>query len=255
VQYLVERIGREARPAFLDAFATEQEVDARPPPADASPLQVAHTAASGVLDAVDVADLAEVAAAADGWIEVLLRVGAHVAAGTPLAVLHGRDGDHADAIRSCFLLSNERTLLEDPGFGLRQLVDVAIKGLSPAVNDPTTAVQAIDRIADLLGSVAAAPDPAEWYADPTGVARVRMRVDTFDDLVRLGFTEIIRYGADSPQVVRRLRAALDLLDERSAGRAHPALAETRALLDTATAEAMPPAFTAIASIADPRGLG
>ena len=67
-----------------------------------------------------------------------------------------------------FLLTNERSLLLDPGFGLRQLVDIAIRALSPAVNDPTTAVQVIDRVADLLGQIVHHPDPTGWYADDCG---------------------------------------------------------------------------------------
>ena len=93
----------------------------------------------------------------------------------------------------------------------RQLVDVAIRALSPAVNDPTTAVQAIDRMVDLLATVADRPDPSGWYTDDAGVARLHCREPSLGRLVDLSFIEIIRYGADSPQVVRRLRAAFDVL--------------------------------------------
>jgi hypothetical protein len=87
------------------------------------------------------------------------------------------------------------------------------------------------------------------------VARVRMRGDTFEDLVRLGYVEIIRYGADSPQVVRRIHAALTTLAERGDARHRACLDEMRALLVAATGAAMPPAFTDLSSRPDPRGLG
>jgi hypothetical protein len=70
-----------------------------------------------------------------------------------------------DDVAACFLIGGERTLIQDPGFVFRQLVDVAIRALSPAVNDPTTGVQAIDRMVDLLATVAARPDPPGRYVD------------------------------------------------------------------------------------------
>ena len=255
IQYLVERIAEEARPVFRSAFATDAEVTTRVPPMDRPPVHVCLNRSPGVLDAVDVADLADVAAAADGWIDIVVPVGGYVASGTPIAIVHGRAGDHDAALRRCFLLSNERTMLEDPAFGLRQLVDVAIRGLSPAVNDPTTAVQVIDRITDVLGSVADLPDPPEWYVDAAGTARVRLRGDTFEALVRLGYTEIIRYGADSPQVVRRLHAAFDTLTALGDTRHHAGIAEMRALLEAAAAAAMPGPFADLARDPDLRGLG
>src|SRR4029077_15805084 len=72
-----------------------------------------------------------------------------------------------------FLFTNERTVLLDPGFGLRQLVDIAIRALSPSVNDPTTAVQVVDRVVDLLGLVVDRPARAGWYLDDSAPARVR----------------------------------------------------------------------------------
>src|SRR4029077_1855089 len=114
-----------------------------------------------------------------------------------------------------FLFTNERTVLLDPGFGLRQLVDIAIRALSPSVNDPTTAVQVVDRVVDLLGQIIDRPDPTGWHVDDAGTARVHLPVDAFAELTTLGFAEIIRYGADSPQVVRRLRSAFEDLESRA----------------------------------------
>jgi uncharacterized membrane protein len=120
------------------------------------------------------------------------------------------------------------------------------------VNDPTTAVQVIDRIVDLLGQVIDRPDPTGWYTDDSGTARVLLPVDSFDELATLGFAEIIRYGADSPQVVRRLRAAFDDLLAR---RTRPGFVGLQDLLGEATDESSPRAFLALGMSADPRGLG
>ena len=212
-----------------------------------------------MIDAFDVDGLAVLAAGVDGWIEVTRPIGGYVGTGsTDRARPPRRPGNAATqpglepAVCDELLLTNERTLLLDPGFGLRQLVDIAIRALSPAVNDPTTAVQVVDRVVDVLGLVVDRPDPTGWYLDDSGTARVRLPVDSFDELATLTFAEIIRYGADSPQVVRRLRAAFDDLASRTA---RPGIVAMRELLDTATDEASPRAFLALGASADPRGLG
>ena len=83
--------------------------------------------------------------------------------------------------------------------------------LSPAVNDPTTAVQAIGRISDLLALTGSRPDPAGLRTDASGTVRVTCELRNFDALLVLALTEVIRYGADAPQVVRRLHGMLDEL--------------------------------------------
>ena len=256
VQYLVERIADETRPALAIAFPTGRDsVDVVRPPPSGTPVAI-HARAHGVIDAVDVAGLAAVAARAGGWTEVTRPIGSYVGSGTTIAVVHpGRDALASDApadVCNQFLLTNERSLLLDPGFGLRQLVDIAIRALSPAVNDPTTAVQVVDRVVDLLRQVIECPSPSGWYVDDAGVARVRLPVDSFDELTALGFAEIIRYGADSPQVVRRLRAAFAELGSHGP---RPGVIAMRDLLDAAADESSPRAFLAVSASPDPRGLG
>lgn len=101
---------------------------------------------------------------------------------------------------------------QDPTFGFRQLVDIAERALSPGMNDPTTAVQVIDQIHDLLRGTMFRVFPTGTYADDEGTVRLVVPVVSWDDLLRLGVEEIRHYGADSIQVSRRLRAMLkDLL--------------------------------------------
>jgi uncharacterized membrane protein len=258
VQYLVERIADETRPALSDAYPTASDsVEVvRPAPA-AVPVPV-HARVHGVIDAVDIGGLAALAAESRSWIEVTRPIGSYVETGSLIALVHpDTDGTVAGSdtdtlVGDEFLVTNERSLLLDPGFGLRQLVDIASRALSPAVNDPTTAVQVVDRIVDLLAQIIGRPDPTGWYTDDSGTARVRLPVDSFDELATLGFAEIIRYGADSPQVVRRLRAAFDELISRGS---RPGIVAMRDLLDAATDESSPRAFLALGASADPRGLG
>jgi uncharacterized membrane protein len=255
VQYLIERIAEETRPSIEAAFPRDGYVDADAPAEMPTSVEVTSGSRVGVLDAIDLGGLAEHARAADGWIEIVVPIGSYLGVETPIAIVHAPRGVSDDAVRACLMLSNERTLLLDPGCGVRQLTDIAIRGLSPAVNDPTTAVQAIDRLADLLSRVAARPRPSGWYVDDAGVARLLLHPDTFEDLVRLAYVEIIRYGADSPQAVRRLRAAFDQLEHHAGPKADGVVDELRHLLDAAIAALGVPPFAAIAAVSDPRGLG
>jgi uncharacterized membrane protein len=85
---------------------------------------------------------------------------------------------------------------------------MAIKALSPAVNDPTTAVQAIDQIEDLLRQLGARHLEVGQVQDETGALRVMFPTPTWEDFLSLAFDEIRFYGATSLQVMRRLRTAL-----------------------------------------------
>ena len=143
-------------------------------------------------------------------------------------------------------------------FGFRQLVDIAERALSPAVNDPTTAVQAIDQIHDLLRRLVGAEFPTGYYCDVDGALRALRPTHNWDDYVEVAFTEIRRYGHDSLQVHRRMRAAIsDLLeaagdDDASAG----PLIEQRRRLDRAARDGLSDtADRRLAMQGDEQGLG
>jgi uncharacterized membrane protein len=99
---------------------------------------------------------------------------------------------------------------QDIAYGLRMLVDIAERSVAEGpFLDPTTAVQAIDRLYDCLRQLARRPFPDGRYRDEKGELRLVTRAMTWDDYVHLAFDEIRMAGAESPQVARRLRAALD----------------------------------------------
>ncbi|MGE5306222.1 MAG: DUF2254 family protein [Alphaproteobacteria bacterium] len=102
----------------------------------------------------------------------------------------------------------ERTYEQDPKYPIRLLVDIAIKALSPAINDPTTAVQAIDQIEDLLRRLGRRGLNAGDAHDAEGSLRVIFPMPTWEDYLTLAFDEIRQYGSTSVQVMRRLRSAL-----------------------------------------------
>jgi len=100
---------------------------------------------------------------------------------------------------------------QDPAFAFRIIVDVAAKALSPAINDPTTAVLAIDQLHHLLRSVGLRNLDTGQVRDESGRLRLVYRTPDWDDFVDLATTEIRHYGRDSIQVARRMRAMLESL--------------------------------------------
>jgi len=91
---------------------------------------------------------------------------------------------------------------------IRLLVDIAIKALSPAINDPTTAVQTIDQLEDLLRRLGSAELDAGYAVDKNGALRLVFPTPTWEDYLTLAFDEIGHFGSSSVQVMRRMRSAL-----------------------------------------------
>jgi uncharacterized membrane protein len=255
VQYLLETIATETRRSVRENFPPATAyVEAEAPIEDASPQILLYAGRPGVVTACDMYSLVELCRQNGSWLQLIVGVGEYLDQGTPFASVHGNRLDGA-AVERLLLVGNERSFFQDPAFGFRQLVDVAARALSPAVNDPTTAVQAIDRLTDSLVVAGRNPDPTGFRIDPEGHIRLQRRLRNFEALLVLSITEIVRYGADAPQVVRRLRAVLAELEHTLPNERHAAIARQRALLDAAVDSALPPAFAHLASIPDRIGLG
>ena len=117
------------------------------------------------------------------------------------------------SLRQAIQAARERTFDQDPKYPLRLLADIAIKALSPAINDPTTAVQALDQIEDLLRRLGRRVLDAGCVKDDQGIVRLIFPTPTWEDYLALAFDEIRQYGVSSVQVMRRLRSALTGLAE------------------------------------------
>ncbi len=135
-------------------------------------------------------------------------VGDTVVENTLLLHVHGAKPLSEKSLMQAIELATERTFEQDPKFPIRLLVDIAIKALSPAINDPTTAVQAIDQIEDLLGRLGRCELDIGYGRDVTGAVRVVVPMPTWEDYLTLSFDEIRQFGSSSIQVLRRLRSAL-----------------------------------------------
>jgi uncharacterized membrane protein len=159
------------------------------------------------VQAVDVTALVNVAGASGAVIEIVAAVGDAVFESMPLLhVLGAREAVDERKLRDGIELGEERTFEQDPKYAIRLLVDIAIKALSPAINDPTTAVQSLDQIEDLLMRLGQRHLEIGTYHDSDGKLRLVVPFPTWDDLVRLALDEICSYGATSVQVMRRMNA-------------------------------------------------
>ncbi|HEX5591274.1 MAG TPA: DUF2254 domain-containing protein [Candidatus Limnocylindrales bacterium] len=175
------------------------------------------------------------------FVELVPTIGAFVPEGGPLARLRGDwSGDAADEVRQAIGIGQERTLEQDVAFGFRQLVDIAVRALSPGINDPTTAVQALDRIHDLLRRLVHRRFPPERRVTDRAMRLVVSR-PAWPDFVRLALDEIRIAGEGQLQVARRLDGVLaDLLEVAPADRKSALLAQ-RAALDASVARSFPDA--------------
>jgi uncharacterized membrane protein len=210
----------------------------------------------GVLLGVDAHRLARLAAEHGCVLRLLVPIGQYVPQGAPLVEVHGGRVPPAEDVLRALDLGRERTLYQDPAYGIRQLVDIAAQALSPAVNAPTTAVQVLDRLTDLLPGIASRPDPTGLVADERRELRLVVPVPTWSELVTLSFTEIRRFGAASPQVTRRLAAVLDELLAACPERRWPELERERELLVRAVEASVPDAEGRRVALApDALGLG
>lgn len=257
---IVQRVGKSGIEVIRSVYP---ESGAHPRPDEpsgrpASPDRtVANAGASGIVLAVDLGGLAAKARHAGGMIEFVPQVGDFVAIDEPLFLLYGGAGALDDReLQEAVALGSERTLEQDPTFAFRILVDIAIKALSPAINDPTTAVLAIDQIHRLLRVVGLRHVSREEILDESGTTRLVFRTPNWEDFVHLACTEIRHCGAGSVQIVRRVRSMLENLMQTLPSHRHPELLKQLDLLDRAIEEQYIFAEDrALARIADPQGLG
>jgi len=224
---------------------------------DAPCRTVYHEGNSGIVLAINLADLVAHAQRSGGVVEILPHVGDFVAVSEPLFRIYGGSCTvEDDVFRQTVAFGSERTIEQDPTFAFRILVDIANKALSPAINDPTTATHAIDQLHRLLLSVGGRQLRGEEISDEDGQLRVILRTPNWEDFVHLSFTEIRHFGAGSIQIVRRLRSMIETLIHSLPRHRHAALEKELELLERAVEKHFIfPEDLALARIPDAQGLG
>ena len=231
---------------------------AGPPPSLGEVTQIVdYQGGGGVVSALDRGRLVGAAQKADSVVESVLAVGGYAWPGAPLVRVRGGGGPVSESeLRRSIIVAEERTLVQDPAFAIRAIVDISIRALSPATNDPTTGTQALDTLESILHRLAERHLGTGYVHDTDGALRLVYHAPDWEDLLELSLTEIRSYGASSHQVARRLRALLEGLQRAVPQERRPAVDAQLALLDAAVARAYDdPAERALASQADHVGLG
>jgi uncharacterized membrane protein len=219
VSHIVERIASETE-AVIDDLMPEPR-KAEHPPGVANPEQgwaesttwetpiLSDT--SGYIRFIDIASLTELAKHNHVKVHLVRRVGQFVPAGTPLFMVHRGSRLPAEAaaeLRDAVDLGPSRTLQQDVEFGILQIVDIALKAISPAVNDPSTGVTCVDHLSRILIRFASRELPAGLFYDPPGVVRISIRWADFDHQLTSSFEQIRMYSKSDIAVSLRLLRAL-----------------------------------------------
>jgi uncharacterized membrane protein len=209
---IIARVSEEATrqidllyPMPLDDSVPKTETEtALPEPGGWAPVLATS---SGYIQYIDYDALLSLATHHDSVLRIEYTVGSFAAKGEVIALVHPAEkaapGFEA-AVNAALAVGTNPTMQQDIAFGIRQIVDIAIKAISPAVNDPTTALNCIDHLGVILARLMERKMPPPMWADSTGNLRLTARERDFPDLVRLSFDQIRHFGAGDPIIVIRL---------------------------------------------------
>jgi uncharacterized membrane protein len=204
------RVIEQVYPSTYDPNKPEQT--SRTSPTPTASQSIVFKGQSGVIMAMSTNDLSQLAEQEDVIIELIPQVGDFISRGDPLFRIFGSSQHISeDALRGCVAVGTERTVEQDPRFVFRILVDIANKALSPAINDPTTAVIALDHIDHLMLFLGKRNLDEGVARDRNGKLRLIYGTPDWPDYVILATSEIRQFGEGSLQINRRLRALLEHL--------------------------------------------
>ena len=208
-------------------------------PTGVPPVAIVRSARTGSIQAIDRRGMLGWATRNDCVVVLRRAPGDFVSKGSPIAEVYASASPpDCDLLDGMIALGIERTIEQDPAFAIRVVVDVATRALSPAVNDPTTAVQVLDHLEVLLREIGSRPlSRRAILRDDDARARVVVPTLGWADFLTLSVTEIRQFGATSIQVLRRLRALLEDLREAVLPEHRPAIDEELARLDATVVRA------------------
>ena len=206
VDTVIEIVSNEVRAAVARILPAEAGPDAEPP-VDWDGAQIVRDPRQGYLQSLDAKGLAAWAAEHGTVIRLLIRPGDYVFPGAPVAIARPPVAGLEGAVRDVTALGAQRLSAEDLEFSVRQLVEVAVRALSPSINDPHTAMSVLDRLASALCEVAELHMPTGVHVVGGRVVLVTPAVD-YPGLVDAMFHMIRQYGAESTAVIIRLLEVL-----------------------------------------------
>lgn len=215
----------------------DEDADLKDAP-DLPTLKIACRKA-GYIQHIELDSLLEIADKLDAVIYVPHCVGDFIVQGKVLAeVVSGPTSTDAvvEGISEAFCLGAQRSIQQDPAFGIRQMADVAMKALSPGVNDTTNAIMALDRISVIMTELSARCFPHRRRM-LHGKLRLVVARPSFEDLLGLSFDQLRQWGSANPAVLVRLLEVLGDLMKVSASNRRKAVIQAYARRVLATAEA------------------
>ena len=254
----IAKTGRDVIHTVYPDLLAEGSIDPDPVKAlNSVPLRVVRSNVDGAVLAFDLHGLKFIAERCDCVIEMVPEVGDYVSAGDELFRIFDGCIDLADQdLVNSVAVGPERTMEQDPKFAFRILVDIASKALSPGINDPTTAVSAVDQIYPLLRDVGSRNLSRGNEKGSDGKVRLVFKTPDWDDFVFLSITEIRQYGGDSIQVKRRLRTMIEKLIDSVPELRKPHLRKELYLLECSIKRNFPDIEDQnLAALSDPQGLG
>ncbi|QDP94735.1 DUF2254 domain-containing protein [Microlunatus elymi] len=264
VATVVSEVGRDGRRIMVRSYPdliTDPAADAVPaqPTAPGTVHTIRHRFAPGIVQSVGIRGLVAFAQQSDTVIELVPRVGDLVATGDPIFRVYGSGGLSAadeKRLQKSIAVGDERTVTQDPPFVFRLLADISAKALSPAVNDPTTSIQALDQINLLLRVIGTRRLDTGVVRDDRGTVRFWRQVPSWEDYLRLALVETHQYGVGSVQVMRRIRALLEDVRDNVPDFRRAAVEAELELVAAAALRSFPePGDQQAASVADRQGLG
>ena len=231
VNYIVDRIANETEAVIDQLMPGPAQPRPSSPQLPDKPEdeQIVSSAVSGYVRFLDVPRLVDLAIEHKVVVRVIRRIGHFVPAGAPLVACTAKrpiSRETEAVLRSVFDIGPTRTLEQDIEFGILQIVDIALKAISPAVNDPSTAISCVDQLSRLLIRIAAREGPEVHHFSPPGVLRVTVPWLSFDRFLESAFEQIRAYSkADAAVNLRMMRSLLDILSTVSEPSIRTLLAE------------------------------
>jgi uncharacterized membrane protein len=191
----------------------------------------------GYVQTLDCKRLANIAAKADALIELPLKTGDHVVSGNILAwvmPLRVADDNFRKKVEECLVLGNERNSADDLLTSVRQLVEVALRALSPSINDPGTAIAVIDRLTESFAKMMSRGAPQGVWTDDEGHVRLVVARSDFSDWLDAAFRQIRQHATEHPAVLTRLVESLgNLLAHANEARRQALISQIEIVLATA----------------------
>ncbi|MFN3688898.1 DUF2254 domain-containing protein [Salinarimonas sp.] len=224
---VVETVASELRSELAEMLPSASEVDDRPP----EPIERRHVRHVGVrccgyVQVVRYKSLVALAKKHDAIVEVRVRAGHYLLVGGDHVRVHSDEPLTAqidEAVRHGFVVGSERTPAQDPEFGIRQLVDIGLRALSPSINDPYTAISVVDRLGAVVEGIFAGALQLREIRDEQGILRVVADRSDAQGLVDAAFNSLRRSAVDHPEIligmadtIRKLAAGVRRADGRAA---------------------------------------